>query len=307
MANPWKLKQEMCEIGRRLYEHGMVVATDGNVSARLDNDRVLCTPTGHCKGMLKPEDLCTIDLSGKQRSGSKKATSEVLLHLAVYKEREDVQAVVHAHPPHVTAFAITRTPIPKCVLPEVEILLGPVPTADYATPGTREFADTIIPHIHQANIIVLANHGTISYGKTLEEAYQRTELLDAYCRILIYSRLLGPVKGFSDAEARALLDIKQRLGIDDPRLHCANCDLCGNNVLGRGLPPGVVEAARLQQAEGQAAAGGGNGRPGTEPTGQRTTATGPATTVTQPSPELIEALVQQITNRIMAAVGADCG
>jgi L-fuculose-phosphate aldolase len=232
--NEHKLKEQICEIGRRLYNKGFAAANDGNITVRLNEKEVLCTPTMVSKGFMKPEDLCKVDYEGKQLAGTRKRTSEVLLHLAVYKTRPDVQAVVHCHPPHATAFAVAREPIPKCVLPEVEVFLGEVPMALYETPGTQKFAETIIPYVKDCNTIILANHGTVTFGPTLENAYFNTEIIDAYCRILILARQLGQVNYFTDTQARELLDLKKRLGYDEPRLRYENCDLCGNGVLNRG-------------------------------------------------------------------------
>ena len=154
------------------------------------------------KGFLKPDDICKVDYDGKQLAGTRKRTSEVLLHLVVYKNRPDVQRVVHCHPPHATAFAVAHEPIPKCVLPEVEVFLGEVPIAKYATPGDQRLPNTIVPYVKDCNTILLANHGTVTWGPTLENAYFNTEIIDAYCRILILSKLLGRVNYFSDAGER---------------------------------------------------------------------------------------------------------
>src|SRR5215510_805497 len=151
--NEHKLKEQICEIGRRLYNRGFAAANDGNITIRLNDKEILCTPTMVSKGFMKPEDLCKVDYNGKQLAGTRKRTSEVLLHLAVYKERPDVQSVVHCHPPHATAFAVAGEPIPKCVLPEVEVFLGIVPMAVYAMPGTQQFADTIVPFLKDCNTI----------------------------------------------------------------------------------------------------------------------------------------------------------
>ncbi|MCR9120496.1 MAG: class II aldolase/adducin family protein, partial [bacterium] len=164
MVNVHKIKQDMCDIGRRIYARGFAAANDGNITVRVGPNEFLCTPTMHCKGFLKPEDIATIDFDGKQIAGAKKRSSEALLHLEIYRQRKDVNSVVHCHPPHATAFAIAREPIPQCVLPEVEVFLGDVPITKYETPGGQEFADTILPFVDRTNVIILANHGTVSYG-----------------------------------------------------------------------------------------------------------------------------------------------
>ena len=182
--NEWKFREQMCEIGRRIYNKGFAAANDGNISFRLGDDRVLCTPTRVSKGFMKPDDLCIVDLDGKQISGKRKRSSEILLHLTIMKARADVRSVVHCHPPHATAFAVAREPIPKCVLPEIEVFLGEVAISPYETPGGQSFADTVLPYVKDTDTILLANHGTVTYGSDLEDAYFKTEIIDAYCRIL---------------------------------------------------------------------------------------------------------------------------
>lgn len=234
MQNEYKLKELMCEIGRRVYNKGFAAANDGNITIRLNDKEILCTPTMVSKGFMKPDDICKVDYEGKQLAGKRRRTSEVLLHLVVYKERPDVAAVVHCHPPHATAFAVAREPIPKCILPEVEVFLGEVPMARYETPGGQKFAETILPYVKDCNTIILANHGTVTFGPNLEAAYFNTEIIDAYCKILILARQLGQVNYFSEDQTRELLNLKKKLGYDDPRLRNENCDLCGNSIFDRG-------------------------------------------------------------------------
>lgn len=228
-------KEFICEIGRRLYNKGFAAANDGNITVRLNEREILCTPTMVSKGFLKPDDICKVDYEGKQLAGSKRRTSEVLLHLSVYKTRPDVMGVVHCHPPYATAFAVAREPIPKCILPEVEVFLGEVPMAVYETPGGQKFADTILPYTKESNTIILANHGTVTFGPDLEKAYFNTEIIDAYCKILLLSKQLGRINYFTPGQTRELLDLKKRIGYDDPRFDMDNCDLCSNNLIGRGF------------------------------------------------------------------------
>jgi len=230
MINEHKIKQEICEIGDRLYKKGFASANDGNISYRVAENRVICTPTQITKGFMKPEDLCIVDMDGNQIGGHRPRTSEVFIHVTIMKERPDVKSVLHCHPPYATAFGIAGEPIPQGVIPEVEINLGTVPIAKYAIPGGQEFADTILPFVHKTNIIVLANHGTVSFGETVERAYWWTEILDAYCRILMLSKSLGRVNYFTEPEAADLIGLKQKLGFDDPRAEMKSCDLCANDV-----------------------------------------------------------------------------
>ncbi len=234
MVNEWKIKEEICEIGRRIYAKGFAAANDGNISYRLNEKEVLCSPTQICKGFMKPDDICKVDMTGKQIAGHRKRTSEVLLHLEIYKLAPDVKSVVHCHPPYATAFALAGEEIPTCILPEVEVFLGTIPTTDYETPGCPEFADKITPFVHKAKVAVLKNHGTVSWGETLEKAYWWTEILDAYCRMLVIAKDIGKIERISTQKVEELLDLKEKFGVGvDPR-RLENADLCVNVDFGRG-------------------------------------------------------------------------
>ncbi|MGA2616595.1 MAG: class II aldolase/adducin family protein [Thermoguttaceae bacterium] len=295
MMNIHSIKQEICQIGDRIYKKGFAAANDGNISCRISPKEVLCTPTMVCKGFLKPDDLCLVDMEGKQISGRRKRTSEIMLHLAIMKARPEIKAIVHCHPPHATAFGIAREPIPQCVLPEVEIFLGDVPITKYAIPGGQEFADTILPFVHKTNVIVLANHGTVSFGETVEKAYWWTEVLDAYCRMLMLARGLGRVNYFSEPEARALLDLKGQWGYQDPRSQMQNCELCANDVFRESWKETGVRPTAFQPPKpgGAAAdASSGNGQPAAPAT---------ASSAAHGTPDQ-EALIQAITDRVLAAL-----
>lgn len=238
MANQWnsgindrKLKELICEIGRRVYNKGFAAANDGNISIRVGENEVLCSPTLICKGFMTPDDICAVDMQGNQIAGKRKRTSEILLHLEIMRNRPDVKAVVHCHPPHATAFAVAREPIPQCILPEVEVFMGEVPLAPYETPGGSKFAETVTPFLgHGTNTIILSNHGTVSFGPDLETAYWKTEIIDAYCRILLLAKQLGRVTYLSEQHSTELLDLKKKLGFDDPRFHNKECDMCSNTA-----------------------------------------------------------------------------
>jgi len=283
MTNVHRLKQDICDIGRRIYNKGFAAANDGNITVKVSDNEFLCTPTLHSKGFLKPDDICTIDGKGNQIDGRKKRSSEALLHLEIYKNRPDIRSVVHCHPPHATAFAIAREPIPQCVLPEVEIFLGDVPITQYETPGSQEFADTILPFVAKTNIIVLANHGTVSFGEHVEQAYWWTEILDAYCRMLMLARQLGGVSYFSEEKERELLAIKQQWGYEDARNseEYKNCDICANDIFRESW-----EAAGVRRKAFDAP----------PPMGKKATAAG------SPNMDQQEALIQTITDRVMAAL-----
>ena len=213
MDSSVSIRDEICEIGRRLYQRGLVSAYEGNISVRTGPDEVLCTPSQLCKGFLTPDDLCTVNMQGRQTGGRRRSTSEILLHLVIYRERPDVHAVVHAHPPHALAFALTGEPVPSGHLAEVEVFLGPVPITPYDTPGTARFAETVTPFVREATAIVLANHGSVTYGPNLTDAWQKTEILDAYCRVLLLARQLGTPRRLSDEHIAELLALKKGLGL----------------------------------------------------------------------------------------------
>jgi L-fuculose-phosphate aldolase len=282
MANLHKLKQDICEIGRRIYAKGFAAANDGNITVRVGDNEVLCTPTMHCKGFLKPEDICLIDMTGKQLGGIKKRSSEALLHLEIYRQRPDVKSVVHCHPPHACAFAIAREPIPQCILPEVEVFLGDVPITKYETPGGQAFADTIRPFVSKTNVILLANHGTVSYGTDVERAYWWTEILDAYCRMLLLSKQLGRVNYFDEQKERELLELKAKWGWSDPRNteEYKNCDICANDIFRESWKNSGVERKAFDPP------------PPMGPSAAKTAASANGSTDT-------EALVQLITQRVM--------
>ncbi|MFM7316418.1 MAG: class II aldolase/adducin family protein [bacterium] len=309
--NEWKLREEMCEIGRRVYNKGFAAANDGNISFRLDENRVLCTPTRVSKGFMKPDDLCIVDLDGKQVSGKKKRSSEILLHLTIMKTRPDVRSVVHCHPPHATAFAVAHEPIPKCTMPEFEVFLGEVAIAPYETPGTQTFADTIIPYIKDTDTVLLANHGTVTAGSDLMDAYFKTEIIDAYCRILILTKQLGRVEYYSDAKAAELIKIKPALGIRDVRLEkgLENCDLCANSLFQKGYsdfspePHAFHHPRQISEQSGPATEALVDAVVKSITGGGQPVNSAPAGNSSGLSADQFNALVSAVTDQVMAALG----
>ena len=284
MVNAHKIKQDICEIGRRLYNKGFAAANDGNITVRISDNEVLGTPTMQSKGFLKPDDICLIDMTGKQLAGRKKRSSEALLHLEIYKQRPDVKSVVHCHPPHATAFAVAREPIPQCILPEVEVFLGDVPITKYETPGGQQFAETVLPFVSKTNVIILANHGTVSYGEDVERAYWWTEILDAYCRILMLAKDLGRVHYFDEKKERELLELKQKWGWSDPRNteEYKNCDICANDIFRESWQKSGVERKAFDAPP---------------PMGPKAAPAAPASSANDQ-----EQLIQMITDRVLAAL-----
>lgn len=192
---------EICEIGRRAWALGFCAGHDGNYSVRLAADRVLCTPTGVSKGFMSPDMLVVVDRAGRRVEGEREATSEILAHLAIYAARPDVAAVVHAHAPHAVAFCMTHATLPVDVTPEATVLLGRVPMTPYAMPGTHAVAEAVTAALAPyTKAMLLANHGPITMGSTLTEAWFRMEVLDAFCRQVILARALGAPRSLAPAE-----------------------------------------------------------------------------------------------------------
>ncbi|MGH7214416.1 MAG: class II aldolase/adducin family protein [Tepidisphaeraceae bacterium] len=295
----YQLKEKMCEIGRRIWLKGFCAGNEGNHSYRLSEDRILCTPSLISKGNLKPEDMCVVDMTGKQISGKRKRTSEILLHLAIYTERPDVRAVIHSHPPHATAFAVAGVELPTCIHPEAEVFLGPVKTAKYVTPGDTRLGESIKPYIKDSNTIVLGNHGVVCYGPDLEDAYYKLEIVDAYARILILAKQVGSIRPLESNEMKELLDLKSRFGMADPRT--------GPNVAPEKM---TCNTDFLTRIGGDVATKGRVATPsgGTAPVPDVGSASPLERTVSAMAPrnyneEDIEQLVQTITDQIMANAG----
>jgi L-fuculose-phosphate aldolase len=295
-------------VGRKIWLKGFCAGNEGNHSYRLSEDRVLCTPSLISKGNLKPDDMCIVDMEGKQVSGKRKRTSEILLHLAIFKERADVKAVIHSHPPHATAFAIADIDLPTCIHPEAEVFLGPVKTAKYVTPGDNRLPDSIKPFIKESNTILLGNHGVVCYGPDLEDAYYKLEIVDAYARILLLTKQLGSVRPLSGDEMTDLLALKTKFGMYDPRT----------------APGAKPESQACAGTDFLARVGGEIGTKGRMATAGGGTVPVPSgselrpTTAVQQSPMEkaihgmvpqnysdadVEQLVQTITDQIMASVG----
>src|SRR3954466_5990897 len=213
----WKLKEQMCDIGRRIWLKGFCAGNEGNHSYRIAEHRALCTPTGIRKSALKPDDICTVDMEGKQVAGKRKRTSEVLLHLSIYNARPDVKAVIHSHPPHATAFAVAGVDLPTCIHPEAEVFLGAVKTAKYVTPGDTRLGESILPYVKDSNTILLQSHGVVCFHAEMEQAYYQLEIVDAYARILLLAKQVGSVKPLEADDMKELLALKIKFGMYDPR------------------------------------------------------------------------------------------
>ncbi len=204
------IKTEIIEIGLRLYKLGFVPGTDGNISVRLKNGRILITASGVSKGTLEENDVSEIDIEGNLIEG-KKPSSEYMLHLCVYRRRPDVNAVVHAHPPVATAFASCGRDLSEPLTAEIVISLGKVPLAPYAVPGSRDVAESIVPYVGDFNALLLANHGVVAYGENLEQAFHRMEIVEHFAKIIFYAEKLGEKKILSPDQVKDLDKIRKTL------------------------------------------------------------------------------------------------
>ena len=221
------IKQEICSVGRKLWMRQFVDGNGGNISYRMGPNEVLCTPTLVSKYDLTPDDIALTDLEGVQIAGSKPRTSELLLHLEIYKAVPEAKAVVHCHPPHATAYAITGRVPPNLVIPEFEVFVGKVAISPYETPGTQAFAETVLPYVKQHNTVLLSNHGIVCWADSVTHAEWYAEVLETYCWTLMLANQLGaPISRISDQQGSDLLAIKKRLGLPDPRFDASKLREC---------------------------------------------------------------------------------
>jgi L-fuculose-phosphate aldolase len=250
-----ELRREMVRVGRLMWERGYVAATDGNLSARLGANRLLVTASGLSKGFLSDEGLIVIDLEGEPvsayRARGKRPSSEIAMHLEVYRQRPDVKAVVHAHPPLATAFSIAGVSLARCVIPEVVVTLGGIPTAEYATPGTAEVPVSIRQAICDYDALILAHHGSLTVGSSLWEAYLRLEKVEHTAEITLAAQQLGQVRTLSPEAVEKLAEKRRELLQRQGRDLCEGCSVC---LLGDdyALPGSASDEAVLVQQIAQA-------------------------------------------------------
>ncbi|MFH0779192.1 MAG: class II aldolase/adducin family protein [Candidatus Eisenbacteria bacterium] len=226
MSTEFQHKKDIVEIGRRLYDKGFVASHDGNISARVGPKQILATVTGVSKGFLTQDDIILVDTQGKKISGKGEPSSEIKMHLLIYQKRPDVMAVVHAHPPVSTGFAVAGIPLAQCILPEVVISLGSVPVAAYGTPSTYEVCDAIAPYVENAEAFLLANHGVVTLGKDLLQAYYRMETVEHFARIVLTARLLGNVNVLSREHVTKLVEMRKEMGLEGRFPNCESCGYC---------------------------------------------------------------------------------
>lgn len=270
------IKLEICAVGKKLWNRQYVDGNGGNISFRIGPNEVLCTPTLVSKFDLTPEDICLVDLDGKQVAGKRPRTSEILLHLEIYKAVPEAKACVHCHPPHATAYAITGHVPPSRVIPEFEVFVGKVAVSPYETPGTKAFAETVLPYVKQHNTVLLSNHGIICWGDTVTHAEWYAEVVDTYCWTLMLASQLGvPISQISEKHTADLLDIKKTIGLPDARFDATGMKECQLSDLETNTSIALPPCARDGVASGAAA-----------------------------DPPDIEQLVKSVTDAVMGAIGA---
>ena len=270
------IKEQICDIGHRLWLREYCDGNGGNISARLGPDRFLVTPTGVSKGFMKPEMLSLVDFNGTQLAGTWKRSSEFTTHAAIYRSTPEAAAVCHAHPCYAGAFAIKGLQPPPRLIPELEVFVGTVAYTPYKTPGSPEIADEIFPLAPKHQSILMGNHGVICWGKSVEDAYFKMEITDAYCRTVIHAQSLPGGSAIPCEKLPELLDMKKKMGLPDDRFDLKPAELCEVD-------------------------------PWTQVCGQHgcSTPVTPWTPMTNATPETgadIEALVQKITEEILASL-----
>ena len=213
------LRAEIIRVGRKLWERQYVDGNGGNISCRLGTKYVLCTPTMMSKRDMEPADICLSDLDGNIVAGDRLRTSELLLHLEIYRANPRARAVVHCHPPYATAFSLTGTAPPVGLISEYEIFIGPAALAHYETPGTHAFAETVLPFVENHNTILLANHGVVCWSDTVTHAEWLTEILESYCKTCVIAKQIGkPLTYIPEDKIEEILALKRKLGFPDARM-----------------------------------------------------------------------------------------
>jgi L-fuculose-phosphate aldolase len=217
-----QLKADIVEIGRRLHDRAYIASNDGNISVRVGTDRIMATPKGVSKGYMTPAMMVVTDMSGTKVAGTHEPSSELLMHLAVYETRPDIRAVVHAHPPVATGFAVAGIPLDRAVLAEVVTTLGSIPIADYGTPSTSELADAVRRYVSAHDGLLLANHGALTAAGDLFGAYFKMETIEHFARISLVARLLGRERVLSREEVLRLQGLRGMYGIASPAPICVD-------------------------------------------------------------------------------------
>jgi L-fuculose-phosphate aldolase len=232
------LKQRMVDIGKRMWAREYTDGNGGNLTLRVGDNLVLCTPTLVSKGFMTTEQMCLVDLDGNQLAGKFKRTSECMTHLAIMKKQPKAKACCHAHPPHGTAFAVAGVQPPTCMIPEAEVFLGQIGIAEYRTPGTPANAEVVGNAAIEHMAVLMANHGVITWGKDIEDAYWKMENVESYCKTVWVASQLngGRLLTITGGQAKELIGLRKTLGMDDKRSTWTECQLCDNSE----FQPGTV-------------------------------------------------------------------
>lgn len=222
-----QIREQICEIGRRIYARGMVAANDGNISVKLNEREYLCTPTGISKGYMTPECICKIDADGNvlENEGEYRPSSEMKMHMRVYKKRPDVTAVVHAHPTYATTFAIEGLPLNKPIMSEAVVTLGCVPVAEFGLPSTNEIPDALEPYLPYFDSVLLEHHGALTWATNLTDAYYRMESLELYAELLYRTTQIGMGRELDSQTVTRLCKLREDAGMRNPQDVCLNHDL----------------------------------------------------------------------------------
>jgi L-fuculose-phosphate aldolase len=223
-------RRDICTAGRWIYQHGYVASTDGNISLRLDPRRILTSPTAISKGMMESDDLVVTDLEGKKVAGRRNPSTELGMHLLIYRRRPDINAVCHAHPPVATGYAAAGVPLNKALLSEAVLALGCVPVARYGTPGTPELTEAIEPLVQQYDAILMANHGVVTYGQDLLTAFFRMETTEHYARVALVTELLGKQLLLSSEDVEKLLAARARYGLQTAAAAGSECPITSDSA-----------------------------------------------------------------------------
>jgi L-fuculose-phosphate aldolase len=229
MKSERECRQDIVEVCRRMHGRGFISGSDGNVSVRLGANRILSTPSGLNKGFIAPKDLIITDMEGTKLQGEHKPTTELFMHIEAYMRREDIGAVIHAHPPFTVAFSIAGQKLPQCVMPEIVMMFGSIPTAAYATPCTEEGPRVIADLIGSCDALIIERHGTLTVGENVFSAYDKLEKIEHSAQVSAAARQLGPVKPLPQEEIQKLLALREKLGLKGKVYPCNKCGMCGTS------------------------------------------------------------------------------
>ncbi len=267
-------RNDIIEICKRVYRNGWVASNDGNISIKIGPDSVLCTPTGMSKGYLTTDQLVKVDMNGNKLEGELEASSEVKIHLDVFKNKPGINSAVHAHPPYSTAFAVAGLPLDQCIIPEIIVSLGSIPLTEYGTPSTQEIPNSIRKYLNDHNAFLMENHGAFTIGGDVYQAYYRMESMELFAKISLLAKTLGNVNNISEENVRKIIDLRSNFIKDDDGY--AGCKI-GDKL--------------IDSAESGAASGGNNGN-GSGPSG------GDDELVTLRKSELVEIVSKIVANII---------